>query len=302
MAETKEHVDGINRLESILSKMDDVSDVLKTKQLEGTTQIPDLQFMRKGKSYVLEYQCSPIGSEYERRHAIYASCGVVDIWLCGSNKYSYYCDDIYDDIFNYGYHHHYKSPSEHRNIPHNPKCAVARYCTGYFNPNEDQMYLRGQVLYRLSKSKCEYPASIYKAPIDDIRVTKYGFYGMAAFQRYVSHNEHYQSRDPYKSVKQHIQPMALFLEDYGVRGIVIDACSVPSRDLIGSIKLYSNETETEMHLKYYIDHFDVYAKAKKRTHSGKWISQKIDTVEFNPRVPAEVVRKTVMYLRQPQEL
>lgn len=76
MAETKEHVDGINRLESILSKMDDVSDVLKTKQLEGTTQIPDLQFMRKGKSYVLEYQCSPIGSEYERRHAIYASCGV----------------------------------------------------------------------------------------------------------------------------------------------------------------------------------------------------------------------------------
>ncbi len=39
------------------------------------------------KKYVIEYQCSPIASEYVERHELYKASGVTDIWILGTNKY-----------------------------------------------------------------------------------------------------------------------------------------------------------------------------------------------------------------------
>ena len=40
-----------------------------------------------GKTCVIEYQCSPIATEYVERHELYQASGIVDIWVCGTEKY-----------------------------------------------------------------------------------------------------------------------------------------------------------------------------------------------------------------------
>ena len=44
-------------------------------------------FKYKGNQCVLEYQCSPISSEYYERHELYQAAGINDVWICGTQKY-----------------------------------------------------------------------------------------------------------------------------------------------------------------------------------------------------------------------
>lgn len=68
-------------------KQDDVTNAILEGWIPETKQRPDIMFEYKNKKYVIEYQCSPIATEYIERHNLYKSSGINDIWICGTKKY-----------------------------------------------------------------------------------------------------------------------------------------------------------------------------------------------------------------------
>lgn len=85
--ETEEHMQGKRDLYEWIKRQDRVTDVVLEGYIEATHQRPDVMFMYNGKQYVIEYQCTPISSEYIERHELYQAAGVNDIWILGVNNY-----------------------------------------------------------------------------------------------------------------------------------------------------------------------------------------------------------------------
>lgn len=85
--ETEEHIQGKIDLFEWIQKQDGVSDVRLEGWLPETKQRPDIMFKYNSKQYVIEYQCSPISSEYIERHELYQAAGIHDIWICGAENY-----------------------------------------------------------------------------------------------------------------------------------------------------------------------------------------------------------------------
>ena len=85
--ETQEHLQGKIDLYDWLKTVDEVTELTLEGWLACTKQRPDLYFRYKGEEYVIEYQCSPISSEYIERHSLYEAAGIHDIWICGTLNY-----------------------------------------------------------------------------------------------------------------------------------------------------------------------------------------------------------------------
>lgn len=85
--ETEEHINGKKDLYEWIKKQSGVTDCVLEGWINATKQRPDIMFKYKGQQYVLEYQCSPISSEYYERHELYLAAGIKDIWICGIHKY-----------------------------------------------------------------------------------------------------------------------------------------------------------------------------------------------------------------------
>ena len=85
--ETEEHLIGKRDLFEWIKKQNGVTNAVLEGWIPETKQRPDIMFEYCGKRYVLEYQCSPIASEYYDRHDLYKSSGIIDIWICGTEKY-----------------------------------------------------------------------------------------------------------------------------------------------------------------------------------------------------------------------
>lgn len=88
--ETEEHLMGKRELYAWLKKQDGVTECTLEGWIPSTKQRPDMMFYYYGKLCVLEYQCSPISSEYYERHELYQAAGIKDIWICGVQKYLQY--------------------------------------------------------------------------------------------------------------------------------------------------------------------------------------------------------------------
>lgn len=88
--ESQEHLNGKRDLYEWVKIQDGVSDVVLEGWIPDTNQRPDIMFNYKGHKYVIEYQCSPISTEYFERHQLYKSVEVNDIWICGTEKYFQY--------------------------------------------------------------------------------------------------------------------------------------------------------------------------------------------------------------------
>lgn len=118
--ETQEHIDGKIHLYEWVCALPDVTDATLEGWLPETKQRPDIVFKMGGKQYVIEYQCTPIASEYIERHKLYQVAGIVDIWVCGTEKYM----------------HHNRRTIE--------KKSTGRYntCTMKFTPNHDHVDYR----------------------------------------------------------------------------------------------------------------------------------------------------------------
>lgn len=85
--ETEEHLQGKRDLYEWINKQPGVTDVILEGWISETKQRPDIMFKYNGKQCVLEYQCSPISSEYYERHELYQAAGINDVWICGADKY-----------------------------------------------------------------------------------------------------------------------------------------------------------------------------------------------------------------------
>lgn len=85
--ETEEHVIGKRCLYEWLIKQKGVTNPILEGWLPTTKQRPDIMFDYFGMNCVIEFQCSPISSEYYNRHDLYEAAGIKDIWICGTEKY-----------------------------------------------------------------------------------------------------------------------------------------------------------------------------------------------------------------------
>ena len=86
-SETQEHLQGKTDLYNWLLKQPNVTKVELEAYIPETKQRPDIMFEWNGQICVIEYQCTPISSEYYERHELYEVCGIKDIWICGAEKY-----------------------------------------------------------------------------------------------------------------------------------------------------------------------------------------------------------------------
>lgn len=85
--ETDEHISGKIKLYEWIKKQDGITDVVLEGWIPETKQRPDVMFKYNNNQYVIEYQCSPISTEYHERHTLYRTAGISDIWICGTDKY-----------------------------------------------------------------------------------------------------------------------------------------------------------------------------------------------------------------------
>lgn len=86
-SETEEHLNGKRDLFEWIRKQDGVINVVLEGWIPETKQRPDIMFEYDGKKYIIEYQCSPIATEYVERHELYKASGINDIWILGTEKY-----------------------------------------------------------------------------------------------------------------------------------------------------------------------------------------------------------------------
>lgn len=85
--ETEEHLNGKRDLYEWIKKQQGVTNVILEGWIPETKQRPDIMFKYYGKQCVIEYQCTPIASEYYERHELYQAAGIKDIWILGTEKY-----------------------------------------------------------------------------------------------------------------------------------------------------------------------------------------------------------------------
>lgn len=86
-SETEEHLNGKRDLYEWIKNQDGVTNAVLEGWISDTKQRPDIMFDYKGLSCVIEFQCSPISSEYLERHDLYNAAGIKAIWILGEEKY-----------------------------------------------------------------------------------------------------------------------------------------------------------------------------------------------------------------------
>lgn len=86
-SETDEHLKGKIQLYEWIKKQNGVTNVILEGWIPETKQRPDIMFKYNDQQYVIEYQCTPIATEFYERHELYELAGVKDIWICGVFKY-----------------------------------------------------------------------------------------------------------------------------------------------------------------------------------------------------------------------
>jgi len=85
---TQEHIQGIKMLYDWLQSQEGINNLQLEKWIPETRQRPDIYFTKEGQEYVIEFQCSPIATQYNKRHELYKLQEIKDIWILGTNKYS----------------------------------------------------------------------------------------------------------------------------------------------------------------------------------------------------------------------
>lgn len=86
-SETEEHLNGKRDLFEWIKKQNCITNAVLEGWISETKQRSDVMFEYDGKKYVIEYQCSPIATEYVERHELYKASGITDIWILGTERY-----------------------------------------------------------------------------------------------------------------------------------------------------------------------------------------------------------------------
>ena len=86
--ETEEHLKGKKFIFEWLKTQEGINNLKLEAWIPETKQRPDLYFEVGGKRYVIEFQCTPIATQYLERHRLYQLAGIFDIWILGIKKYN----------------------------------------------------------------------------------------------------------------------------------------------------------------------------------------------------------------------
>lgn len=133
--ETEEHLNGKLQLYNWIKQQPDVSDVILEGWLPETKQRPDVMFKYRGNQFVIEYQCSPISTEYLERHNLYKTVGIFDMWICGVEKY---LQKNMRGKFIEEYAVGYYNPSKSSFI-FNYSSSIAKFCNAFYKPKYVQL-------------------------------------------------------------------------------------------------------------------------------------------------------------------
>lgn len=163
-SETEEHLLGKRDLYEWISRQEGVSNVILESWLPKTKQRPDIMFDYNGEKWVIEYQCSPIATEYFERHDLYQTAGINDIWICGSENYlkrnmrmkelEKYCDGYYNPYnqqFIFSDDYELKTIISRTSAGHRLNISTDYLKEGFNRcsiPISDMVFLKGQILYR----------------------------------------------------------------------------------------------------------------------------------------------------------
>lgn len=91
--ETDEHIKGKILLYNWLIEVKDelgLENIKLESYIPSTRQRPDIYFEMNNKMFVIEFQCTPIASEYLYRKDLYKLANINDIWILGTLKYDVY--------------------------------------------------------------------------------------------------------------------------------------------------------------------------------------------------------------------
>lgn len=91
--ETKEHMIGKQLIYEWLQRQNNIENLKLEAWIPETKQRPDLYFTVGDQKYVIEFQCTPIASEYVQRHELYKLANIHDIWIMGTEKYNFTSQD-----------------------------------------------------------------------------------------------------------------------------------------------------------------------------------------------------------------
>lgn len=134
-SETEEHLNGKRDLFEWIRKQNGVTHAVLEGWILETKQRPDIMFDYDGKKYVIEYQCSPISSEYVERHDLYEAAGIIDIWILGTEKYlqkNMRKKFIQNYAYGfYSYQNKYLFQIKNSNVFSNIKLPIVRRSVGY---------------------------------------------------------------------------------------------------------------------------------------------------------------------------
>jgi competence protein CoiA len=93
--ETEEHMMGKKILYEWLKQQQGIENLKLEAWIPETKQRPDIYFELNGVRYVIEFQCTPIATEYIQRHRLYELAGIKDIWILGTFKYNIMVTNTY---------------------------------------------------------------------------------------------------------------------------------------------------------------------------------------------------------------
>lgn len=86
--ESEEHLQGKKIIYEWLKTQNNIKNIKLESYIPETKQRPDLYFEINNKRYVIEFQCTPIASEYLERRELYKLAGINDLWILGTKKYN----------------------------------------------------------------------------------------------------------------------------------------------------------------------------------------------------------------------
>lgn len=86
--ETEEHRYGKQLLYKWILEQDGIKNCKLEAWIPETKQRPDIYFEIDGNKFVIEFQCTPIATEFLKRRELYRLADIKDIWILGKDKYN----------------------------------------------------------------------------------------------------------------------------------------------------------------------------------------------------------------------
>lgn len=162
--ETDEHKQGKIKLYNWLKTQEGIINCKLEAWIPETKQRPDIYFEKNGKKFIIEFQCTPISTEYKQRRELYKLNNITDIWICGLDKYNLQVKSLGKGKFTAAH------PSRFKQIE---KEAIINGLL-YFDVTNDSFIFHGS--YMMNYFNLKEPYMFYGFSLEQVRFGEEGIY------------------------------------------------------------------------------------------------------------------------------